>query len=192
MDTLFLAAVGLGGTLIACQFLAGLLGFGGHHDTDHAADHDHDSADDHASDHHQSSSTWFFGLLTFRSVSAAVAFFGLGGMTALYYELPTPAALSAAVFAGFVALNLVAGVMRAFRKLKHDGTARLINAVGTTGTVYLRVPGYKAGPGKVTVVVQNRTVECEALTAAGDIPTGAAVRVVAVLGPNAVEVERVA
>jgi hypothetical protein len=189
MDSFFLAAAGLGGALLACQFLAGLLGFGGHHDTGH--DHDASGDHDHEAAHHASSSTWFFSLLTFRSVAAAVAFFGLGGLTALYYELPTPAALSAAAFAGFAALNAVAAVMKGFRKLKHDGTARLVNAVGTTGKVYLRVPGHKSGPGKVTLTVQNRTVECEAVTAATEIPTGANVRVVAVLGPSAVEVELV-
>ena len=46
------------------------------------------------------------------------------------------------------------------------------------------MPGGKAGPGKVTLTVQNRTVECEAFTAAADIPTGAAVRVVAVRGTD--------
>jgi hypothetical protein len=131
-------------------------------------------------------------MLTFRSVSAALAFFGLGGLSALSYELSPPAALSAAAFAGAAALYAVAGVLNFFRRLRHDGTARIDSAVGSTGTVYLRVPGGKAGPGKVTLTVQNRTVECEAFTAAADIPTGAAVRVVAVLGPTAVEVEPVA
>ena len=84
----------------------------------------------------------------------------------------------------------LASVMAAFRRLTHDGTARIEAAVGTTATVYLRVPANRTGPGKVTVTVQNRTVECEAVTAApADIPTGAPVRVVAVVGPTAVEVE---
>lgn len=190
MDTFFLVCAGLGGTLLVCQFVAGLAGFGGDHDADHGGfgpGGGHDAGHEH---HH--SSTWFFGLLTFRSVSAALAFFGLGGLTALSYDLSAPAAVSAATFAGAAALFAVAEVMKLFRRLRHDGTARIESAVGTTGTVYLRVPGGKTGPGKVTLVVQNRTVECEAFTAAADIPTGAAVRVVAVLGPAAVEVEPVA
>ena len=58
------------------------------------------------------------------------------------------------------------------------------HAVGQTGTVYLRVPGKGAGPGKVTLNLQNRTVELEAFTAADELPTGTPIRVVAVLGPR--------
>jgi hypothetical protein len=55
--------------------------------------------------------------------------------------------------------------------------------------VYVPIPAGNAGPGKVTVTVQKRTVEYAAYTAAEALPTGARVRVVAVRGPNAVEVE---
>lgn len=182
MDTLYLVAAGVGGTLIVCQFLMSALGIGGDHDHGDAhADHDHAAGHGHGN--------FFLGLLTFRSVAAAVAFFGLGGLTARYYGAETAPALAAAAFGGFAALYAVGSVMKLFRRLRHDGTARIDRAVGRTGTVYLTVPGRKAGPGKVTLNVQNRTVECEAYTAADAIPTGRSVRVVAVLGPNSVEVE---
>lgn len=179
MDTAFLVAAGLGGALVACQFLASALGVGG--------EHDHDT--DHA-EHDDGHGNGLFGLLTFRAVAAGLTFFGLGGLTARYYDADDLPALAAAAFGGVAALYAVAWVMQGFRKLKHDGTARIADAVGATGTVYLVVPGSKAGPGKVTFNLQNRTVECEAVTAAADgIPTGRPVRVVAVVGPNRVEVE---
>jgi hypothetical protein len=65
---------------------------------------------------------------------------------------------------------------------------RINHAIGRTGTVYLRVPANKTGPGKVTLNLQKRTVELEAFTAASELPTGTPVRVVAVLGPSSVEV----
>jgi hypothetical protein len=184
MDTFYLVAAGVGGALIVCQFLMSALGLGGDHDHGDAhadGDHDHDAGHGHGN--------FFLGLLTFRSVAAAVAFFGLGGLVARHYELDPLPALSAAAFSGFAALYAVGWVMKLFRGLRHDGTARIDRAVGATGTVYLTVPGNKAGPGKVSLNVQNRTVECEAYTTADAIPTGRPVRVVAVLGPNAVEVE---
>lgn len=183
MDTAFLVAAGLGGALVVCQFLASAFGVGGEHDHDSGhGGHDHDHDDGHGNG--------LFGLLTFRAVAAGLTFFGLGGLTARYYEADDLPALAAAAFGGVAALYAVAWVMNGFRKLKHDGTARITDAVGTTGTVYLVVPGLKAGPGKVTFSLQNRTVECEAVTAAEHpIPTGRPVRVVAVVGPNTVEVE---
>lgn len=186
MDTLFLVAAGLGGAVIVCQFLLAAAGLGGDHDHDAGADHDAD----HDGEAEKGHGNAFFGLLTVRSVAAGVAFFGLGGLSARYYGQDPLPALSAALFAGFAALYAVAAVMKGLRSLRHDGTARIEHAVGRTGTVYLVVPGANAGPGKVTVSVQNRTVECEAVTAApAGIPTGSPVRVVRVLGPNRVEVE---
>jgi membrane protein implicated in regulation of membrane protease activity len=186
MYTFFLVCAGAGGTLILLQFLAGALGLGGDHaDAGHhefGADHAHDGHD------HGSEGNWFLGLLTFRSLAAAVAFFGLGGLTAAYYDLPNSAQLAAAALSGFAALYLVATLMKALYRLRADGTVKLSQAVGRTGTVYLRVPAEKRGPGKVTLNLQNRTVELEAFTAAHELPTGTPVRVVAVLGPSSVEV----
>jgi hypothetical protein len=78
--------------------------------------------------------------------------------------------------------------MKMLYLLKSDGAVRIKGAVGRTGTVYLRVPANKSGPGKVTLNLQNRTVELEAFTATNELPTGTSVRVVAVLGPSSVEV----
>jgi len=63
--------------------------------------------------------------------------------------------------------------------------------VGLTGRVYLRIPGGKAGRGKVTLQLQlqGRTLECKALTDGAELPTGATVRVVEVTGPNLIMVE---
>jgi hypothetical protein len=184
METLFLVCAGAGGAFLVLQVLAGALGIGGdhadagHHDFGHHTEAGHDHGD----------GNWFLGLLTFRSVCAAVAFFGLGGLTAGYYGLPDTARMAAAALSGFAALYLVATLMKMLYRLRADGAVRIGHAVGRTGTVYLRVPGQKAGPGKVTLNLQNRTVELEAFTAADELPTGTPVRVVAVLGPSSVEV----
>ena len=184
METLFLVCAGAGGTLLLLQVLAGALGVGGDHGDagHHDLGHDHDAGHDHGD------GNWFLGLLTFKSVCAAVAFFGLAGLSARYYDLPERAQLAAAVLGGFAALYLVATVMKFLYRLKSDGGVRIDQALGKTGTVYLRVPGHKAGPGKVTLSLQNRTVEVEAYTPAAELPTGTPVRVVAVLGPSSVEV----
>lgn len=184
METLFLICAGVGATILLLQVLAGAFGVGGDHGD--AGHHDVGNHGDLAHDH--GDGNWFLGLLTFRSVCAAVAFFGLAGLSARYYGLSETAQLAAAALGGFAALYAVASLMKFLYRLRADGTVRIDHAVGHTGTVYLRVPGHKEGPGKVTLNLQNRTVEVEAFTAANELPTGTPVRVVAVLGPSSVEV----
>ncbi|QDU18664.1 hypothetical protein [Urbifossiella limnaea] len=180
MDTFYLFCAGLGGTVILLQLAAGLLGFGADHDTDHdtGADHDHDGNS-------------FFGMLSVRTAAAALTFFGLGGLTARYYGADEALATVVAAAAAVAAFYAVAFLVRSLSGLKADGTARIERAVGRTGSVYLRVPGTRSGHGKVQVAVQNRTVEYQAVTAGPDLPTGAPVRVVAVLTADTVEVEAV-
>ncbi|MBY0512929.1 MAG: hypothetical protein K2P78_03345 [Gemmataceae bacterium] len=183
MDTLFLVCAVAGGALMLLQLLAGLVGFGGDHDTDH------DTSADHGSDHaHEQAGNWFLGLLSVRTVTAALTFFGLGGMVALRSGVEELPALGVAVGCGVGALFLVAQLMKSLTRLRADGTARVSRAVGQTGTVYLRIPGSKTGPGKVHLSVQNRTVEYQAVTAGAELPTGSPVRVVGVVGPDTVEV----
>jgi membrane protein implicated in regulation of membrane protease activity len=198
METIFLVCAIVGGTLLVCQFLLGLLGFGHHeigghdfqadapHDFSHDAGHTHDS--DHEHEHNHGYSTWFTGVLTFRSVVAALTFFGLAGMAAITQGLNQQTSLLIALAAGAGALFLVAFVMRSLSRLRADGTARIDRAVGTTGTVYLSIPGHKAGTGKVHLKLQNRIVEYQAVTALDDLPTGSLVVVVSVSGPGTVEV----
>jgi hypothetical protein len=186
MQTFYLICAGGGGALVVCQFLASLLGFSSGesaetdhevHVEDHGADHDHDHA-----------SNWFLGLLTFRSIAAAVMFFGLGGLTAEYYRASDLGSFLSALIAGLAALYLVAALMKTLYRLRSDGTARIERALGQLGKVYLTIPGNRAGCGKVVLNVQNRTVECAALTAGAEIQTGAVVQVIGVAGPNLLEV----
>jgi len=72
METAFFVCAIVGGTLIVCQFALTLLGFGGDSDV---ADHGgHDIAGGDHDSGHGNSSTHFLGMLTFRTLSAAVAF----------------------------------------------------------------------------------------------------------------------
>jgi hypothetical protein len=189
METVYLVCAAVGGTLLLCQFLLGLFGLGSH-DAGHGfghADASHDGHDGHDAGH-EGTSAWYLGLLTFRTVTSALIFFGLAGLAATAAEMHPVVALLVALAAGGGALYLVAFLMRTLYRLKADGTVRLERAVGTAGTVYLRVPGHHAGAGKVTLTLQNRTVEVQALTGWDELPTGARVVVVAVVGPDTVEV----
>jgi hypothetical protein len=213
MFYVYLIAFLVGGTVLLLQFLLSLVGLGGHHDTgeghdfhdggDHdAAGHEagqdadgHDGHDTHHGHGHgtqaagqDSATAWFVGLLTFRTVVAALTFFGIGGLAALEAGLDPLLAVGVAVAAGLGALLLVAHLMRALGTLRSDGAVRIQRAVGVTGTVYLGIPANRTGAGKVTLNLQNRTVEYQAVTPQQELPTGTKIKVVAVLGSDTVEV----
>lgn len=197
METAYLVCAIVGGTLIACQFGLTLLGLGGHHDTggDHdlgsheAGGHDaagHDADHDHQS--HSSATQWFLSVLTFRTVTAGVAFFGLSGLFLTKCEVGQELAFAAAVAAGLAALFAVGWAMRTMSQLNIDGTIPIRRAVGAAGTVYLSIPANKAGAGKVQVAINGRLVEYRAITPETDLPTGAKIVVVAVVNSETVEV----
>ena len=180
-----------GGTLLVCQFLLGLLGLGDHHDA--PGDHDvhdaggHDAHGGH--DDHDTHNSWLVGVLTFRSLVAALTFFGLAGLAAtVNFNQEPPLSLAIALAAAVGALFGVAYLMRSLHRLKADGTVRIERAVGQNGTVYLTIPAQKAGVGKVTLSLQNRTVEYQAVTPHQQLATGSKIVVTAVLGPDTVEV----
>jgi hypothetical protein len=150
----------------------------GHHD---GADHAHDQAH---------GSTWFFGVITFRAVVAAITFFGLAGMAASGFELEPPRPFLVALGAGAAALYGVHLLMSSLHKLKADGTQRIERAIGREGIVYLTIPAQSAGPGKIHVTFQNRLVELAATTAGERLTTGTRVVVVGVHGSDEVQVER--
>jgi hypothetical protein len=171
MSTLFLVCAILGGTLLVLQLLLGLAGLGG------GIELDDDPASKDA-----------MHLLSTRSLSAGAAFFGIGGLAAGALGAPALLALLVALAAGACAAVGTAALMSMLTRLESDGVVQLERALGEPGTVYLRVPGQRAGTGKVLLSVQNRTVECQAVTSLDEIPTGAAVIVVDILGPDMVEV----
>jgi hypothetical protein len=185
-ENIYLFCAIAGGTLLICQFLLSLLGMG-HHDAD-AGGHDvpHDTHhDSHGGEH----GSWFVGVLTFRSLVAAITCFGLTGLTATHnMALESAPAFALSLAAGVGVLFLVAYLMQLMHQLKSDGTVRIERAVGKSATVYLTIPGAKTGAGKVTLNLQNRTVEYQAVTLHEQLPTGAKVVVTGVLGPDTVEV----
>jgi serine/threonine protein kinase/membrane protein implicated in regulation of membrane protease activity len=186
LTTFFTVCAVLGGTLLALQFLLSLMGGAHGHE---AGGHDlHIDHADHADHGHEGQGSWFSSALTFRAIVASLTFFGLAGRAALAAELEPARSLALAFAAGAGMLLFVAWLMRSLYRLRSDGTVRIQRAVGQTGTVYLSVPGNKAGAGKVHLSLQNRTVEYQAITRQETLPAGTRVLVVAVLGSDTVEV----
>jgi membrane protein implicated in regulation of membrane protease activity len=147
------------------------------------------SVDGHdAHGHH--GSTWLFGVLSFRTMVAALAFFGLGGLVAESLQQPSTVQVVVALAAGAAAMFVVHSVVRLFSRLNEDGTVRIQRAVGREATVYLTIPPQNSGSGKIHINLQDRLMEYAAVTPNGEkLSTGAKVMVIGVAGVDTLEVE---
>jgi len=105
-----------------------------------------------------------FEVLSFRSVVAAIAFFGFAGKASLASELNPTQALLIGFAAGGAAMYGIYWVMLQIYKLRTSGNENIRNAMGKSARVYVAIPKQSEGAGKVQLVLQNRTVEYEAVT----------------------------
>jgi len=216
MDTLFTLTALIGGTVLVFQFVLMLLGLGGDGDlagadgadlsggvdaggidaggfdagTDVAADSPawHEAAD---ADLGHPEAPWFYEVLSLRTLSAAVTFFGLAGKTSLAYAQPPMQAFVIATLAGLVAMYIVYWLFKQVYKLQQSGTENIRNAVGLAATVYVPIPAKRGGAGKVTFRLQNRLVEYLAVTEEEErLKTGEKVVVAGIVNSDTVRVKR--
>jgi membrane protein implicated in regulation of membrane protease activity len=198
MEPIFFWCAIIGGTIMVCQFAMTLLGMGDahgdvdsgggidFHDGGAGVDMGHADTAGHHVDHHDS--TWFFGVVTFRTLVAAVTFFGLAGLWGVEEQVAPIGVLAIATAAGVAAMFGVYYVMRSLTRLDSEGTLRIERAVGKQATVYLPIPSNKGGAGKIHMKLQNQLVELQAMTPYDRLPVGATVMVTDVIGPDTVEV----
>jgi hypothetical protein len=190
MSTLFLICAVIGGAVMLLQFLLTVIGLGGD-----ALDFDlPDGADvdvDFDVDAGHPSGTHVFGVLSFRTVTAALAFFGLGGLGAQSLGWGAWPAIALAGVCGVGALYTVFWLLQSLRRFNADGTARIRSAVGRYGTVYTTIPEHFSGIGKIQLSVQNRTMEYMAQTSSRQLRPGAKIVVTEVVTPDTVVVEPV-
>jgi hypothetical protein len=182
MTSFFVVCTVLGGGVLILQLLLGLFGVDAAHGLDHLdAPHDfgHDAADGAAGGLH---------LFSVRALSAGLAFFGLSGLAATSAGWPLLLVLVAAVVPGFLAMLLVAFSMRWILRLESDRSIHVTSAIGEGGVVYIPIPGTDSGAGRVTLTLNGRTVEYDAVTSGAALSTGTKVTVVDVREPDIVEV----
>ena len=209
MYWLFLICAAVGGTVFVCQFVLAVIGAGAEgldlasdmpHDIPHDIPHDvpHDVSGHmggdagHDTAHGHIGSTWLFGVISFRTVVAALTFFGLAGLASRSGSLSAPVSLLIATCAGAAALYGVHFLMQSLYRLRADGTAQIRRTVGERGTVYVPIPPNNEGLGKIQIRTQGRIMEYAARTRGPNkLRTGTTVEVVEILSPMTVEVEPV-
>ena len=196
MYPVFLICALVGGAVMIIQFALTLIGLGGEafdvdtdFDVDVDVDVDTDFDADAAGHGDHVDSSWLFGVISFRTVVAAVAFFGLAGMAGQSAGVGEFQSLGIAVLAGLVAMYGVYWMILSLKKLRSEGTARVQRSLGRHGTVYTTIPAEQSGTGKIQINLQNRTMEYLAMTSGHALSPGAKVVVTDVITANTVAVE---
>ncbi len=180
--------------ILVLQIILLLFGVGGDHDGDVSADADGDidaSADGDLSAQIDADGSFVpehdapydpgpaheagLRILTVRGVVAFLAICGWVGVAALDMGAGPILSSVLAVVAGLAAMILVAVALRFSLKMQQSGNLDLKNAVGLTGEVYVPIP--RGGKGKVTLTVQDRFLELDAVCSERDLSTGEAVKV---------------
>ena len=131
-------------------------------------------------------------LLTFRNfINFLIGF----GWTAILLKDSIPATGLRMLIAILVGIVLVAVVMLLFKWLTDMQQSGNINvfksAVDCEGTVYLTIPGERAGEGKVQITINNAVREYAAVTDGPTLKTGQRIRVVEVVSANTLLVEEI-
>jgi hypothetical protein len=128
------------------------------------------------------------------SVKPLTGFFlGFGWIGGFSVERGAPIWLAVVLgcLAGGAMMAVIVFMFRAILAMRSDGTARIEDAVGSVGTVYVSLPGTKASGGQVTVNFRGRQETYSALQAGEKpIPSGEKVKVVALVDSRTVLVER--
>lgn len=132
-----------------------------------------------------------FHILTLRTVMAFFVSFGWMGVSLAGSSLAPWAEMLISIGFGLVMMALVAFLMWGVYRLQADGTAQNVNALGSSGTVYLTVPAERVGHGKVNVMLQGAYVERDAVTdEKAPLSYGTEIVVVGVSGENTLVVAK--
>ncbi len=215
VDTIFLYAAIIGGTVLAFQLVLMLLGLGDGGDADISGadgadftggadlpDGDMSGDVDHAPGHPtwteagdadmgHPGAHWFYEMLSLRTLGAAVTFFGLAGKTAQARGMNDVQSVIVGLLVGAAAMYGVYWLFKHVYQVQHSGNENIRRAVGLPATVYVPIPASRGGLGKVTFRLQDRTVEYQAVTSEADrLRTGEEVIITEIVNSDTVCVAR--
>jgi len=138
------------------------------------------------------SNTSTFKIFTIRGIVAFFAIGGWAGLAALTAGVHPFWAIQISLFIGVCALLLAAIIIRLALRMQTSGNINLNNAIAQTADVYIRIPSERSDKGKVTMLLQERFVELDAVTDHNaDIMPESKVEVVAIVNGDCLVVSPV-
>ena len=129
----------------------------------------------------------FGDVFTIRNGVSFLMGLGWGGLMVHGWGLSnTFLVLLGGMFVGSLFVGINMGLLALMSMLRHEGNLRIENAVGKPATVTLAVPERRTGVGKVRVSVQNRLLECHAITDGGALARNHSVTIVGLAGSQVI------
>jgi len=131
------------------------------------ADFDGDSPDFDAVSHdgeYVGSNPHGVRIITIRGVVAFFALGGWSGLAALTGGIAPLWSIMIALLAGCAAMLLASFVLQFALRMQSSGNINVRYAISQTADVYITIPPLRAYTGKVTMVLQERFVELDAVT----------------------------
>ncbi|HPK09956.1 MAG TPA: hypothetical protein P5235_11125 [Saprospiraceae bacterium] len=128
------------------------------------------------------------GLLSFRAIISFLVFFSWTSGILLSKGWSMTSALLVGFLVGFMAMSLVAYALYKISSMEESGNIDLQNSVGLIGEVYIPIPQGQLVPGKVSLIVDDKIMELDAV-AKEHIKTGTQIKVLSVLKNNVLLVE---
>ncbi|MDE6968112.1 MAG: hypothetical protein K2P12_05570 [Clostridia bacterium] len=160
--------------LLLIQFILLLIGFSGDGDIDIGGDGGADFDGD---------ADGGIGIFTLKGIIGFFAIGGWVGVACVVGGLHDGWTIAVSIICGFVAFIAIGLAFKAIRKLQASGTIDNRNAIGKVAEVYLKVPAKGEGHGKLSIVIQGKLVEMDAITDELEaIPTGREVKVIGLIG----------
>jgi len=167
--------------IMLLQLVLMIIGIGFGSDTDSDVD-DSTEANYDAAEASNCGNASIFRIFTIRGIVAFFALGGWAGLAALAAGLHPFWAIQISLFAGVCALLLAAIVIRLALKMQTSGNIILKNAISKEADVYIRIPSKRSDKGKVTMLLQERFVELDAVTDSDvDLMPNSKVQIVAVV-----------
>jgi hypothetical protein len=175
-------SLGLLGQIMACaaipmtivMFMQLLLmifgsGFGGASDSDLDNDGIDPGADSSANEAGSYGNYSFFRIITVRGIVAFFALGGWAGLAALTAGIPAIWSIQISLVSGAAAMLLASLVIKLALRMQDSGNLNVRNALSQTAEVYIAIPPSRSNFGKVTMLLQERFVELEAVTDSPEI-----------------------
>ncbi len=160
------ACIAIPATLILfLQTVLTIIGFGGDEgDADVNAEGESDGIELDDADDTGESLDGGLRVFTLRGIIAFFSVMGWVGAICSGSGLHLAWSVLISVASGFVAMVVIALLMRMLFKLQYDGTEDIKDALGVSGTVYMRIPPARTGKGKINAIIQGKLCEKFAVT----------------------------